>query len=179
MQCCPKKLKETAYIALIRSVIEYAAVVWDPYLKKDINHLESIQNRSARFVCNNYSWESSVSAMKNELGWLNLAERRREIRLTMLLKIVHGLVEIEVENLDQLQQALDAGADIVLLDNFSTEELRRAVQQTAGQAELEVSGGVTLDNVRKIAQTGVDYISVGALTKNVRAVDLSMRFVGT
>ncbi len=85
-------------------------------------------------------------------------------------------VEIEVENLDQLQQALDAGADIVLLDNFSTEELRRAVQQTAGQAELEVSGGVTLDNVRKIAQTGVDYISVGALTKNVRAVDLSMRF---
>ncbi len=98
LQCCPKKLKETAYIALIHSVLEYAAVVWDPYLKKDINHLESIQNRSARFVCNNYSWESSVSAMKNELEWLNLAERRREIRLTMLFKIVRGLVEIEVDD---------------------------------------------------------------------------------
>ncbi len=87
-------------------------------------------------------------------------------------------VEIEVENLGQLQEALAAGADVVLLDNFSTDELRHAVERNAGRAELEVSGGVTLDGIRAIAETGVDYISVGALTKNVRAVDLSMRFEG-
>ena len=97
LQCCQRKLKETTNITLIRSVLEYAAVVWDPYLK-DINHLECIENRSALFVCNNYSWESSMSVMKNELGWLNLADRRREIHLTMLFKIVHGLVEIEVDD---------------------------------------------------------------------------------
>ncbi len=87
-------------------------------------------------------------------------------------------VETEVENLDQLQEALAAGADIVLLDNFSSDELRHAVERNAGRAKLEVSGGVTLDGIRAIAETGVDYISVGALTKNVRAVDLSMRFEG-
>ncbi len=87
-------------------------------------------------------------------------------------------VEAEVENLDQLQEALEAGADIVLLDNFSTDQLGQAVARNAGRAKLEVSGGVTLDGIRAIAETGVDYISVGALTKNVRAIDLSMRFEG-
>lgn len=84
-------------------------------------------------------------------------------------------VEVEVESLDELQQALDAGADRVLLDNFSLEMMKRAVEINAERARLEVSGNVTLDNIREIAATGVDYVSVGALTKNVKAVDLSMR----
>jgi nicotinate-nucleotide pyrophosphorylase (carboxylating) len=86
------------------------------------------------------------------------------------------MVEIEVENLEQLQQALDAGADRVLLDNFTPAQITKAVTLTSRRAELEASGGITLDNLRQYAQTGVDYLSIGALTKNVRAVDLSMRF---
>ena len=85
-------------------------------------------------------------------------------------------VEIEVENIGQLREALDAGADRLLLDNFSVESLRAAVDVARGRAKLEASGGVTIENIRAIADTGVDYISVGDLTKNVRAVDLSMRF---
>ena len=88
-------------------------------------------------------------------------------------------VEIEVESLDELQAALAARADRVLLDNFDLPELRQAVALNAAEgdppAELEASGGVTLTGLRDIAETGVDYISVGALTKNVSAVDLSMR----
>lgn len=85
-------------------------------------------------------------------------------------------VEIEVENLGQLEQALAAGADHLLLDNFSLEDLRTAVAKAHGRARLEASGGITLENVRAIAETGVDYISVGELTKSVQAIDLSMRF---
>lgn len=84
-------------------------------------------------------------------------------------------VEIEVENLAQLREALDAGARRVLLDNFMLADVREAVRMTQSRARLEVSGDVNLENVRAIAQTGVDFISVGALTKHVRAVDLSMR----
>jgi nicotinate-nucleotide pyrophosphorylase (carboxylating) len=87
-------------------------------------------------------------------------------------------VEIEVENHDELQEALDAGATRILLDNFSIEELRRAVATNGNYgyaaAELEASGNVTLETIREIAATGVDYISIGAITKNVVAVDLSM-----
>jgi nicotinate-nucleotide pyrophosphorylase (carboxylating) len=85
-------------------------------------------------------------------------------------------VEVEVENLDELQQALAAEAEIILLDNFSVADLRRAAALRRGPAKLEASGNVTLENIRTIADTGVDYISVGALTKDVQAVDLSMRF---
>ena len=85
-------------------------------------------------------------------------------------------VEVEVETLDQVQEALAAGADILLLDNFDLEHMRAAVAITAGRAKLEASGGITLDTLRRVAETGVDYISIGALTKDVRAVDLSMRF---
>jgi nicotinate-nucleotide pyrophosphorylase (carboxylating) len=85
-------------------------------------------------------------------------------------------VEVEVETLDQLDEALSAGADTVLLDNFSNREMAAAVERTAGRAKLEASGGVELDALRAIAATGVDFISVGALTKHVRAIDLSMRF---
>ncbi|MEQ9885221.1 carboxylating nicotinate-nucleotide diphosphorylase [Pectobacterium zantedeschiae] len=86
-------------------------------------------------------------------------------------------VEVEVESLDELQQALDAGADIIMLDNFSLDNIREAVGLTQGRALLEISGNVTLDTLRGYAETGVDYISVGALTKHVQALDLSMRFI--
>ncbi|WP_158781821.1 carboxylating nicotinate-nucleotide diphosphorylase [Pantoea sp. BAV 3049] len=85
-------------------------------------------------------------------------------------------VEVEVESLDELDQAIDAGADIIMLDNFSVEQMREAVKRTDGRALLEVSGNVTDETLRIFAETGVDYISVGALTKHVRALDLSMRF---
>ncbi|WP_338571184.1 carboxylating nicotinate-nucleotide diphosphorylase [Erwinia billingiae] len=85
-------------------------------------------------------------------------------------------VEVEVESLNELTQALAAGADIVMLDNFTVEQMREAVKQTDGSALLEVSGNVTDETLRIFAETGVDYISVGALTKHVRALDLSMRF---
>ena len=85
-------------------------------------------------------------------------------------------IQIEVETLPQLDEALNAGARLILLDNFSLPDMRRAVAQTAKRAELEASGNVSLDNVRSVAETGVDRISIGALTKDVVAVDLSMRF---
>lgn len=85
-------------------------------------------------------------------------------------------IQVEVETLEQLQIALDAGARLILLDNMDTAQMRAAVAYTAGRAELEASGGITLDNVRQIAETGVDRISIGSLTKDVRAADLSMRF---
>ncbi|WP_325891599.1 carboxylating nicotinate-nucleotide diphosphorylase [Grimontia sp. NTOU-MAR1] len=84
-------------------------------------------------------------------------------------------VEVETESLDELQQAIDAGADIVMLDNFTTDMMREAVAINKGQVALEVSGNVTLDTIREFSETGVDYISVGALTKHIRAMDLSMR----
>jgi nicotinate-nucleotide pyrophosphorylase (carboxylating) len=88
-------------------------------------------------------------------------------------------VEVEVENLDELRQAIAAGADIAMLDEFSLEEMREAVAINRGAArpvKLEASGGVTKQTIRDIALTGVDYISVGSITKHVQAVDLSMRF---
>ncbi len=85
-------------------------------------------------------------------------------------------VEVEVESLDELDDALKAGADIVMLDNFTVDDMREAVKRTNGQARLEVSGNVTKETLRTFAETGVDFISVGALTKHVQALDLSMRF---
>lgn len=86
-------------------------------------------------------------------------------------------VQIEVESLDQLRQALAAGARLILLDNFDIGGLAEAVRVTGGRAELEASGGINLESVRAIAETGVDRISIGTLTKDLRAVDLSMRFL--
>lgn len=85
-------------------------------------------------------------------------------------------VEVEVETLDELKQAIDAAADIIMLDNFSLADMREAVAITDGRAKLEASGGYDMKALRETAETGVDYISVGALTKHVRALDLSMRF---
>jgi nicotinate-nucleotide pyrophosphorylase (carboxylating) len=86
-------------------------------------------------------------------------------------------VEIEVETLAQLDEALECGAKMVLLDNMALGDLHEAVRRNAGRAVLEISGGVNLESVRQLAQTGVDRISIGALTKDVKAVDYSMRFV--
>ena len=86
-------------------------------------------------------------------------------------------IQIEVENLDELREALSAGATMILLDNMDLDEMRAAVEITAGRAKLEASGGVSLDRVRAIAETGVDRISIGSLTKDVSAVDLSLRHV--
>ena len=89
-------------------------------------------------------------------------------------------IEIEIESVTELQDALRAGADRLLLDNFDIADLQRAVELNHKEgkppADLEASGGVTIEEVAKVAETGVDYISVGALTKNVKAIDLSMRF---
>ena len=85
-------------------------------------------------------------------------------------------VQIEVENMAQLDEALNAGAKLILLDNFDLDELRAAVRHTGNRAELEASGGITLDNLREIALTGVGRISIGSLTKDVQTIDLSMRF---
>jgi nicotinate-nucleotide pyrophosphorylase (carboxylating) len=84
-------------------------------------------------------------------------------------------VEVEVESLEQLQEALAAAPDRIMLDNFSLDDLRTAVALTQGSAELEASGNIDLTNIRTIADTGVDFISIGALTKHIKAVDLSMR----
>ena len=88
----------------------------------------------------------------------------------------HIKIEIEVETISQLLEAIEAGVDMALLDNFSMEELREAVTLSDGNIPLEASGGITLENVVSIAQTGVNYISVGEITKNIEPMDLSLRF---
>jgi nicotinate-nucleotide pyrophosphorylase (carboxylating) len=87
-----------------------------------------------------------------------------------------AFIQVEVETIPELKQALDAGAKMILLDNMDFDLMREAVAITAGRASLEASGNVSLDTIRRIAETGVDRISIGALTKDVRALDLSMRF---
>ncbi len=104
-----------------------------------------------------------------------------EVALKAAKASAHGaMIEIEVESLDELREALNAGAQRLLLDNFSLDDLRTAVEINRAQgtplAELEASGGLTLDHLRQVAETGVDFVSVGAITKNIRAIDLSMRF---
>jgi nicotinate-nucleotide pyrophosphorylase (carboxylating) len=85
-------------------------------------------------------------------------------------------VEGETENLGEFQEASRASADIIMLDNFTLDDMKKAVEVNAGKIMLEASGGVRLDTVKQIAETGVDYISVGEITKDIQAVDLSMRF---
>ena len=93
-------------------------------------------------------------------------------------QVAEGIeVEIEVESLDELEQALAAGAKRVLLDNFPLEDLRQAVHISDGRARLEASGGISMETIRDIAETGVDDISIGSLTKDLQSIDLSMRFI--
>ena len=88
----------------------------------------------------------------------------------------HLKIEVEVDTVEQAEAALDAGADIILLDNMATADMRRVVKLAQGRALTEASGGITLDNVRAVAETGVDFISIGALTHSVKALDISIRF---
>ena len=88
-------------------------------------------------------------------------------------------VEVEVENFEELRQAIEAEADIIMLDNFEPEQMREAVKMNDSRCKLEASGNINQGNLREVAETGVDFISIGALTKNCRAIDLSMRVVST
>ena len=101
-----------------------------------------------------------------------------ENAINLALKNTKGvaLVEIEVENLSEFSQALNAGAKRILLDNFSTAELKKAVGLNNGQAELEASGNVNRQTIRAIADTGVNFISCGQITKDIKAIDLSLQF---
>jgi len=93
-------------------------------------------------------------------------------------KIGHTVkIEVETRNLDEVRQALDAGADIIMLDNMSIDEMKKAVALIDGRALSEASGGITSDNVRSVAETGVDIISLGAITHSVKAMDISMKMV--
>ena len=89
-----------AYLGLVRSTLEYAASIWDPHLSRDINTIEKVQRRAARFVKSDYRRTSSVTAMLDELGWKNLADRRRELRLALLYKVTHGLVAVPADSLN-------------------------------------------------------------------------------
>jgi len=106
------------------------------------------------------------------VGSVREAVERARQRVPHLLK-----VEVEVETLQDLEAAIAAGADVILLDNFSPENLKAAVALNAGRCLLEASGGVTLDRIRAIAETGVDFVSCGALTHSARAIDISLEFI--
>ena len=99
-----KDFKQKAYISLVRSVMEYACTVWDPYLNKDIDKLEGVQRRAARFVTNDYRRHSRVTKMMKELKWQPLHERRREKRLVFFHKIVYDLVAVSRDSILQLNQ---------------------------------------------------------------------------
>ena len=96
---CPKELKELSYFSLVHSVLEYACQVWDPHLRKDIDRLEMIQRRAARFTSQDYSTYSSVSAMLKALGWLPLTIRRQNHRLTLMFQITNDLVAIPTDGI--------------------------------------------------------------------------------
>jgi len=100
---------------------------------------------------------------------------RQAVQQARKLSHTGAWIQVEVENLDQLREALDAGATMILLDNMSVEQMRKAVEIAGDRAELEASGGITLENARAIAETGVHRMSVGALTKDLKAGDFSLR----
>jgi nicotinate-nucleotide pyrophosphorylase (carboxylating) len=135
--------------------------------------LERYAVRCGGGVNHRFSLSDAVMAKDNHLAVLgrSLGEAIRHARAA-LPHTTH--FEIEVDRLDQLDEVLAAGADTIMLDNFSLEDLRKGVEHIAGRALVEASGGVTLDRIRDIAATGVDIISVGALTHSVRALDLGL-----
>ena len=99
LKSCPQALKETSYISLVRSILEYGSTVWDPHLAKDINSLEKIQRKAARFIKRDYKSDSSVTAMLQELGLNSLADRRRDLRLALLYKVAHCKVKVPADTL--------------------------------------------------------------------------------
>ena len=106
MRRSPKGLKELAYFSLVRSKLEYSASVWDPDLVRDVNKLDMVQRRAARFVCNDYRYDSSVTAMLDQLGWRDLANRRKDIRLALLYKVTYHLIAVPIDD-----RFLDLGDD--------------------------------------------------------------------
>lgn len=115
--------------------------------------------------------DNHLFALRNEVPNPIAAAVRRARERFPLLRI-----EVEADTLEQVEQAVEAKAEIILLDNMSIDQLHRAVQTVAGRAKTEASGGITLQNARAVAETGVDYISIGALTHSARAVDLGLDF---
>ena len=94
----PQELRELAYFSMIRSVLDYCSAIWDPHLKKDIDSIEGVQRRAARFVKQDYKWDSSVTKMLQELNWSTLQDRRRETRLVLMYKIVNGVVAVPADD---------------------------------------------------------------------------------
>ena len=99
LKSCPTTVKTICYNSLIRSILDYASIIWSPYTQKNILAVESVQRRSARFVTNNYSSYTSVTNLLTNLGWKPLTNRRNELKLAMLFKIIHHLVDVNVDNL--------------------------------------------------------------------------------
>ena len=95
---CPKRVRETAYTAIVRPKLEYASSAWDPYHQKDIDSLERVQRKAARFCCNNYQPTASVTAMIQDLGWKTLESRRTMTRLTLLYKMSRGEIDIDTDS---------------------------------------------------------------------------------
>lgn len=144
--------------------------------RKTTPTLRALEKYAVRIggACNHrYSLSDAVMIKDNHIA---AAGSIREAVQRVRSRIPHTMtVEVEVTNLDQLAEALDAGADIIMLDNMDTDTMVEAVARNKGKAVLEASGGITLDNVRDVALTGVDIISVGALTHSVKSLDISMR----
>ena len=137
---------------------------------KPLSELAAVMRKLPQVMVNVRGVDKSRVGSSIELADAVSAARRGGARVP---------VEVEVENLSELRQAIDAGADIAMLDEFSLPLMREAVAENAGARQplkLEASGGITAATIREIAETGVDFISVGSITKHVRAIDLSMRF---
>lgn len=140
-----------------------------------LRNLEKYAVRMGGAHNHRFSLSDAVMIKDNHIaaaGSIEAAVSRAKARIPHTMTI-----EVEVTDLNQLQEALDAGADIIMLDNMSLEMMARAVSQAKGQVILEASGGVTLETVREIALTGVDVISVGALTHSVKSMDISMALI--
>ncbi|MDE2860217.1 MAG: carboxylating nicotinate-nucleotide diphosphorylase [Chloroflexota bacterium] len=167
----------TATAAYVRAVQDTKARIIDT--RKTVPGLRQLEKYAVRAGGGHnhrYNLADGILIKDNHIAAL----RARELGLEEIVDLArqrspHTLrIEIEVETVEEAVEALDAGADAVLLDNMSPEEMRRVVEISGGRALLEASGGVTLDTVRAVAETGVDLISVGALTHSVRALDISL-----
>ena len=140
-----------------------------------LRHLEKYAVRCGGGLNHRFGLDDAILIKDNHVaacGGVGEALKRARAAAGHLMKI-----EVEVDSLAQLEEALPHRPDVIMLDNFSLADMRAAVRHTAGRARLEASGGIQAGNLREIAETGVDYISMGALTKDVKAIDLSMRFV--